>query len=122
MVTGPSGGRKKRRHKEKREGEWGEEEDDEEKKYDFEDQQIDFVCMDTKGGYDNRNKNKKRHPSKIYKEADKDDGEQGNVEREENELEIRPATKHEQMLEGQSNLLLSAFQRKDYVNLAVHRA
>ena len=47
--------RHKKRHKDKVEGE-----EDDEDNYDFvfEEQQIDFVCMDTKKGYDHRTSNK----------------------------------------------------------------
>jgi pre-mRNA-splicing factor ATP-dependent RNA helicase DHX16 len=117
MAAGLGGGRKKKRHKEKREGEQEEEDDDEEKKYDFvfEEQQIDFVCMDTKGGYDNRDKNKKRHPSKKYEESEEEDEEQSNVEKEENGLAVRPATKHEQILEGRKKLPVYPY-REDFLS------
>ena len=115
MAAGLSGVRKKKRHKEKKEGEQKEEEDDEEKKYDFvfEEQQIDFVCMDTKGGYDNRDKKKKRHPSKKYEEADEDEN-KSNVEKEDEALEIRPATKHEQILAGRKKLPVYPY-REDFL-------
>ena len=88
--------RHKKRHKDKVEGE-----EDDKDKYDsvFEEQQIDFVCMDTKKGYDHRNKNKKRHPFKKYEEED----EQQSVKEEEKALEMRPATKHEKYSRGGRN-------------------
>ncbi|KAL7552513.1 hypothetical protein ACHAWF_015762 [Thalassiosira exigua] len=100
------------RHKKKhRDGEKGGEEDEEDK-YDFvfEEQQIDFVCMDTKKGYDNRNKNKKRHPSKQHEEEEED----SSVKEEEKVLERRPATKHEEILAGRKKLPVYPY-REDFL-------
>jgi pre-mRNA-splicing factor ATP-dependent RNA helicase DHX16 len=99
------------RHKKKRRDAPGEGGDDDEM-YDFvfEEQQIDFVCMDTKQGYDHRNKNKKRHPSKKYEEED----EQQSVTEEEQRLEMRPATKHEKLLEGRKKLPVYPY-REDFL-------
>lgn len=98
-------GRHKKRHKE--------EGDDDENKYDFvfEEQQIDFVCMDTKKGYDHRNKNKQRHPSKQYEE----EGEDEERPEEERALEIRPATKHEKILAGRKELPVYPY-REDFLS------
>ncbi|KAL7535632.1 hypothetical protein ACHAXR_007874 [Thalassiosira sp. AJA248-18] len=101
------------RHKKKhKDGERGGDEDDEDK-YDFvfEEQQIDFVCMDTKKGYDNRLKNKKRHPSKQYEEEEDDD----QVKEEDKALEMRPATKHEKILEGRKKLPVYTY-REDFLS------
>ena len=111
---GGVGGRKKKRHKEKKDGEQGNEVvDDDEEKYDFvfEEQQIDFVCMDSKGGYDNREKNKKRHPSKQYEAAEEDDDEKN---KDDKVLERRPATKHELILEGRKKLPVYPY-REDFL-------
>ncbi len=85
---------------------------DDENKYDFvfEEQQIDFVCMDTKKGYDHRNKNKQRHPSKRYEE----EGEDEERLEEERALEIRPATKHEKILAGRKELPVYPY-REDFL-------
>ena len=101
--------RHKKRHKDKKPGE----EEDEEDKYDFvfEEQQIDFVCMDTKKGYDNRNKNKKKHPSKQYEDMDDDTS----VKEEEKAMEMRPATKHEKILEGRKKLPVYPY-REDFLS------
>mmetsp|Transcript_24315 Transcript_24315/g.44703 ORF Transcript_24315/g.44703 Transcript_24315/m.44703 type:complete len:930 (-) Transcript_24315:50-2839(-) len=106
--------RHKKRHKDKVEGE-----EDDEDKYDFvfEEQQIDFVCMDTKKGYDHRNKNKKRHPSKQYEEED----EQQSVKEEEKALEMRPATKHEKILEGRKKLPVYPYREEFLAALQEHQ-
>ena len=98
--------RHKKRHKD---GEKKGEEDDEDK-YDFvfEEQQIDFVCMDTKKGYDNRSKNKKKHPTKQYEE------DEPSVAEDEKAMEIRPATKHEKILEVRKKLPIYAY-REDFL-------
>lgn len=77
-------------------------EEDEEDKYDFvfEEQQIDFVCMDTSKGYDNR----KEKAKKVEEE----------VNEEEAALEMRPATKHEKILEGRKKLPMYAY-RDDFL-------
>jgi pre-mRNA-splicing factor ATP-dependent RNA helicase DHX16 len=82
------------RHKKKKKRS-GDEEDDEDK-YDFvfEEEQIDFVCVDTNKGYDNR---KKRPPKK-------DESSVREMEEDEKALEMRPATKHEKILEGRKKL------------------
>lgn len=100
------GRQKKKRRKE------GDDEDDEDK-YDFvfEEQQIDFVCMDTSKGYDNRVKNKKRHPSKKYEEESEEDS----VKKDKKALEIRPATKHEKILEGRKKLPVYTY-REDFLS------
>lgn len=81
------------RHKKKKRS--GEEEDDDDK-YDFvfEEEQIDFVCVDTNKGYDNR----KKQPPK------KDEASVEAMDEDEKALEIRPATKHEKILEGRKKL------------------
>lgn len=105
MAAGLS--RHKKRHKE------GGDEDDDEDKYDFvfEEQQIDFVCMDTKKGYDHRNKNKKRHPSKQYEEEE----DEASVKEEEKVLEAQPATKHEKILEVRKQLPIYSY-REDFLS------
>ena len=107
MAAGLS--RHKKKHKDGKKP--GGDEDDEDK-YDFvfEEQQIDFVCMDTKKGYDNRTKNKKRHPSKQHEEDDHE-----SVKEEEKVWEIRPATKHEKILEGRKKLPIYSY-REDFLS------
>eukprot|EP00584_Thalassiosira_punctigera_P004289 CAMPEP_0172531752 /NCGR_PEP_ID=MMETSP1067-20121228/5018_1 /TAXON_ID=265564 ORGANISM="Thalassiosira punctigera, Strain Tpunct2005C2" /NCGR_SAMPLE_ID=MMETSP1067 /ASSEMBLY_ACC=CAM_ASM_000444 /LENGTH=1263 /DNA_ID=CAMNT_0013316155 /DNA_START=46 /DNA_END=3837 /DNA_ORIENTATION=- len=111
MAAGLS--RHKKRHKDKK----GSEEEDDEDKYDFvfEEQQIDFVCMDTKKGYDHRNKNKKRHPSKQYEE------EEESVKEDEKVLEMRPATKHEKILEGRKKLPVYPYREEFLSALQEHQ-
>jgi pre-mRNA-splicing factor ATP-dependent RNA helicase DHX16 len=81
------------KHKKKKRS--GDEEDDD-NKYDFvfEEEQIDFVCVDTNKGYDNR----KKRQSKKDEESVKAIEEGGDA------LEMRPATKHEKILEGRKKL------------------
>ena len=105
-------GRHKKRHKDAAAGEAGG--DDDENKYDFvfEEQQIDFVCMDTKKGYDHRNKNKQRHPSKQYEDVKEEEEHHPD---EEKALEIRPATKHEKILAGRKELPVYPY-REDFLS------
>lgn len=81
------------RHKKKKRA--GEDDDDEDK-YDFvfEDEQIDFVCVNTNKGYDNRKK----------QASSKDDTTNEAMDEDEKALEMRPATKHEKILEGRKKL------------------
>jgi pre-mRNA-splicing factor ATP-dependent RNA helicase DHX16 len=81
------------RHKKKKRT--GEDEDDDDK-YDFvfEEEQIDFVCAQTNKGYDNRKK----------QTAKNDDDSAEPMTEEEKALEMRPATKHEKILEGRKKL------------------
>ena len=87
MAAGLSRQKKKKRS--------GEDEDDGDK-YDFvfEEEQIDFVCVDTNKGYDNR----KKHLSKA------EDASVEVMNEDEKALEMRPATKHEKILEGRKKL------------------
>lgn len=84
----------------------GEAEDDEDK-YDFvfEEEQIDFVCVDTNKGYDNRKKSSWKKGDETL-EA---------VNEEEAALEMRPATKHEKILEGRKKLPVYPYRFVDYV-------
>ena len=108
MAAGLS--RHKKRHKDGKKPE-GDEDDVDKYDFVFEEQQIDFVCMDTKKGYDNRVKNKKRHPSKQYEE-DEDDT---SMKEEEKVLEMRPATKHEKILEVRKKLPIYSY-REDFLS------
>ncbi|KAL7521769.1 hypothetical protein ACHAWX_006451 [Stephanocyclus meneghinianus] len=89
----------------------GEEEDDEDK-YDFvfEEEQIDFVCVDTNKGYDNRKKSWK-----------KDDETLEAVNEEEAALEMRPATKHEKILEGRKKLPVYPYREDFLMALKEHQ-
>ena len=107
MAAGLS--RHKKRHKDQKKGEGGEEDDEDKYDFVFEEQQFDFVCMDTKKGYDNRNKNKKRHPSKQYEEDEL------SIKEVEKALEARPATKHEKILEGRKKLPVYPY-REDFLS------
>jgi hypothetical protein len=60
----------------------------------FEEEQIDFVCAQTNKGYDNRKK----------QTAKNDDDSAEPMTEEEKALEMRPATKHEKILEGRKKL------------------
>ncbi len=79
----------------------------EEEKYDFvfEDQQIDFVMMDTKKGYDNR---------KVKRNRELDELEEEKVDEDEAALEMRPVTKHEKILEGRKKLPVYPY-REDFL-------
>jgi len=101
MAAGLS--RHKKKHKD------GEEDDEDKYDFVFEEQQIDFVCMDTKKGYDNRNKNKKKHPSKQYEDDEM------SIKEEEKAMEMRPATKHEKILEGRKKLPIYSY-REDFLS------
>ena len=101
MAAGLS--RHKKKHKD------GEEDDEDKYDFVFEEQQIDFVCMDTKKGYDNRNKNEKKHPSKQYEDDEM------SIKEEEKAMEMRPATKHEKILEGRKKLPIYSY-REDFLS------
>eukprot|EP00804_Cyclotella_cryptica_P029443 CCRYP_011272-RB/>CCRYP_011272-RB protein AED:0.27 eAED:0.27 QI:368/1/1/1/1/1/11/21/1195 len=100
-----------RHKKKKRVG--GEADDDDEDKYDFvfEEEQIDFICVDTNKGYDNRKK-----PS--WK---KDDENVEATHEEEATLEMRPATKHEKILEGRKKLPVYPYREDFLMALKEHQ-
>eukprot|EP00956_Cyclotella_meneghiniana_P006339 scaffold8311_cov63-Cyclotella_meneghiniana.AAC.9 len=91
------------RHKKKRSGKNEDEDDDDKYDFVFEEEQIDFVCVDTNKGYDNRKKKKRRESvdETIMEEEDK-------------VLEMRPATKHEKILEGRKKLPVYPY-REDFL-------
>mmetsp|Transcript_15576 Transcript_15576/g.31866 ORF Transcript_15576/g.31866 Transcript_15576/m.31866 type:complete len:1000 (-) Transcript_15576:304-3303(-) len=78
------------------------EQEEEEYDYVFEDQQIDFVMMDTKKGYDNR---------KVKKDLELD---LDKLDEDEPALEMRPVTKHEKILEGRKKLPVYPY-REDFL-------
>jgi pre-mRNA-splicing factor ATP-dependent RNA helicase DHX16 len=80
------------RHKKKRAG--GDEEDEDKYDFVFEEEQIDFVCVDTNKGYDNRKKKLSKNNNASLEAMDEED----------KVLEMRPATKHEKILEGRKKL------------------
>ena len=96
------------RHKKKHKDGVGDEDDEDKYDFVFEEQQIDFVCMDTKKGYDNRQKNKKKHPSKQYED------DEVSVKEEEKAMEMQPATKHEQILAIRKKLPIYTY-REDFL-------
>ena len=107
------------RHGKKKKRDGGGDEDEEDK-YDFvfEEEQIDFVCMDTNKGYDNRSKKKEKHASKAYEEDDQR-GEKLNED--EKALEMRPATKHEKILEGRKKLPVYPYREEFLMALKEHQ-
>eukprot|EP00986_Skeletonema_menzelii_P000132 scaffold31_cov132-Skeletonema_menzelii.AAC.6 len=104
-------GKKKKKH---RDGGGDEEED----KYDFvfEEEQIDFVCMDTNKGYDNRKK-KGTHGRKTSAE----DSNEEEMNEDEKALEMRPATKHEKILEGRKKLPVYPYREEFLMALKDHQ-
>ena len=92
----------------------GGDEDDDEDKYDFvfEEEQIDFVCVDTSKGYDNRSKKKDNHDGKMDDEEDDDEKEKT--------VEI-PMTKHEKILEGRKKLPVFPYREEFLMALKEHQ-
>ena len=93
--------------------------DDDEDKYDFvfEEEQIDFVCVDTNKGYDNRSKKKEKHASKSYEEDD----DEKEMNEDEKALEMRPATKHEKILERRKKLPVYPYREEFLMALKEHQ-
>ena len=91
--------------------------DDDEDKYDFVFEEVDFVCVDTNKGYDNRLKKKEKHASKSYEEDDDEE----EMNEDEKALEMRPATKHEKILEGRKKLPVYPYREEFLMALKEHQ-